>query len=529
MGRAFSDIAFTPQVRTIQTQKGSRAQYAHLDDMADRGDRLGRNEIEFIRRADHFYQATVSETGWPYVQHRGGPAGFLKVIDDKTLGFADFTGNVQYISVGNLKKDDRIAMIFMDYANQRRLKLLGRARTVEIADEPALAESLRDPAYHGRIERAFIIVVEGFDWNCPQHITPRFTEEQIGSLTAPLRSQVQRLKEQLAKAAIAKAPQALGTGELALSISGVRQLTPTVRAYELRHVNGDRLPAFKAGAHLDVPVRLADGTFSTRSYSIASSPACSQLYEIAVLREDHGSGGSRAVHEDFQLGLVVHCSLPTNRFPVDEHAPRLVFIAGGIGITPIRSMLYEANARGQQFELHYAVSSRRDAAFAEQLETEFGERVKVHAADEGVRLNVPALLAAEPQDQQFYVCGPARLIDAVVQSAQALGRDEALIHFERFSKALDPVANQPITVTLAKSRKLVEVSPATSILDAVQAAGVSAPASCRAGNCGMCAVKVTEGSPEHRDDVLSKEQRDNDGLMCICVSRANGKTLTLDL
>lgn len=529
MGRAFSDIAFTPQVREIQTQKGSREQYAHLDQMSERGDRLGRSEIEFIKRADHFYQATVSETGWPYVQHRGGPAGFLKVIDDKTLGFTDFAGNVQYISVGNLKKDDRIALIFMDYANQRRLKLLARARTVEIADEPELIERLRTPGYNGRIERAFIIDVEGFDWNCPQHITPRFTEGQIGTMTAPLRSQVQRLKDQLAKLSAAKPLDALGDGELALKISGVRQITRTVRAYELRAVNGRRLPAFKAGAHLDVPVRLADGSFSTRCYSITSNPLHRNVYEIAVLREEHGKGGSIAAHEDFQLGLVLHCSLPKNNFALDDEASRLVFIAGGIGITPIRSMLYEAFARGQDFELHYAVRSRDEAAFLEQLETDFGTRVKVYAADEGTRLHVPALLSGKPKDQLFYVCGPAGLIDAVVRIAQESGLDEHRIRYERFNKVLDQGANRTIAVTLARSGKVIKVDAESSILDVVESAGIRTPASCRIGNCGMCAVRVLAGSPDHRDDVLSTEQRENDSLMCICVSRANGDALTLDL
>lgn len=204
MGRAFSDITFTATVRDLQEQMGSREQYAGFDQAEDRRDSLGRREIGFIEAADHYYQATVSETGWPYVQHRGGPAGFLKVLDNKTLGFADFRGNVQYITVGNLKKDDRISIILMDYANQKRLKLIGRARTVEIADDPQLIERLRTPGYAGRIERAFIITVEGYDWNCPQHITPRFTEAQIAEMTAPLQAELRRLKEQLARTVASK-------------------------------------------------------------------------------------------------------------------------------------------------------------------------------------------------------------------------------------------------------------------------------------------------------------------------------------
>jgi predicted pyridoxine 5'-phosphate oxidase superfamily flavin-nucleotide-binding protein len=254
MGRAYSDITFTPAVRAMQTAMGSREQYAGFDQATDRQDRLRGREIAFIEQADHFFQATVSETGWPYVQHRGGPAGFLKVLDNKTLGFADFSGNVQYISVGNLKKDDRISLILVDYAEQVRLKLIGRARTVEVRDDPALIERLRSPGYNARIERAFIIDIEGYDWNCPQHITPRFTQAEIAQMTAPLQAQIRRLKEQ-AVLPVPRAPLAeLGAGPLALVVSGVRQLTPDVRAYELRAVGGAPLPPVTAGAHLEVPV-----------------------------------------------------------------------------------------------------------------------------------------------------------------------------------------------------------------------------------------------------------------------------------
>jgi predicted pyridoxine 5'-phosphate oxidase superfamily flavin-nucleotide-binding protein len=201
MGYPYSDIMFTPEVRGIQSVQGSRQQYAFLDETTDRGEQLGQREKAFIGQADHFFQATVSASGWPYVQHRGGPAGFLKVIDDQTLGFADFAGNRQYLSVGNLGTDKRISLILMDYANQRRLKILGHARTVEAADDPDLARSLAVPGYKGRVERAFLIEVKGFDWNCPQHITPRFTQAQVESMTAPLRSQIEGLKQQLDKAA----------------------------------------------------------------------------------------------------------------------------------------------------------------------------------------------------------------------------------------------------------------------------------------------------------------------------------------
>jgi len=189
MSRAFSDIAFTPTVRAVQTRMGSRAAYARLDRTDDARDTLTPEEAAFIEARDGFYQATVSETGWPYVQFRGGPAGFLKALDAKTIGYADFRGNVQYVSVGNLQGDDRVALILMDYANRRRLKILGRARLVQESEDPALIARLALPNYRARVERAVIITVLAYDWNCPQHITPRYTAEEVEAILGhPLHS-----------------------------------------------------------------------------------------------------------------------------------------------------------------------------------------------------------------------------------------------------------------------------------------------------------------------------------------------------
>jgi predicted pyridoxine 5'-phosphate oxidase superfamily flavin-nucleotide-binding protein len=201
MSRAYSDIAFTPTVRAVQTRLGSRSGYEPLDHTDDRRDALGDAEAAFIEARDGFYQATVGETGWPYVQFRGGPAGFLKVLDAKTIGYADFRGNVQYISVGNLNGNDRVSIILMDYANRRRLKILGRVRLVDERDDPALVARLELPHYRARVERAVVITVEAYDWNCPQHITPRFTEQEIAQAVAPLHAEISTLKKALAESA----------------------------------------------------------------------------------------------------------------------------------------------------------------------------------------------------------------------------------------------------------------------------------------------------------------------------------------
>ncbi|MCC7000482.1 MAG: pyridoxamine 5'-phosphate oxidase family protein [Deltaproteobacteria bacterium] len=186
MGR-FHELAFTPAVQALQTKLGSRRAYQRVQDdsgASDGPDRLGPDERAFIATRDSFYLASVGAGGWPYVQHRGGPPGFLRVLDEHTLGFADFRGNRQYISVGNLAGDDRVALIMVDYPHQVRLKLLAHARVTE---DPALLGRLAVPGYDARVERGVILAVEGLDWNCPQHITPRYTLDEARAILAKQR------------------------------------------------------------------------------------------------------------------------------------------------------------------------------------------------------------------------------------------------------------------------------------------------------------------------------------------------------
>jgi len=196
MSHRFAEIAFTPNVKKAQEINGSRRSYARLEQGEVHHDVLGPDEASFIAERDSFYMATVSETGWPYIQHRGGPPGFIRVLDNKTIGFADFRGNRQYVSVGNLETDDRVSMILMDYPNRARLKILGRARLVEL-DEQDTLNRLSLPDYRAVVERGFVITIEAFDWNCPQHITPRFTPAEIETAVAPLRQRVADLEKML--------------------------------------------------------------------------------------------------------------------------------------------------------------------------------------------------------------------------------------------------------------------------------------------------------------------------------------------
>lgn len=193
MGRSFAEIAFTPLVKEQQIKHGSRHLYERVEQGNDAGNRLGPDEQEFIATRDGFYIASVNESGWPYLQYRGGAKGFLHVMDNQTLGFADLRGNKQYISVGNLEHDDRVALFLMDYAAQVRLKILGHAKIHENdADAPDLIAKLRMKGERTPAERAVLIRVEGFDWNCPQHITPRYSEEEL----APLRKRLGDLEQE---------------------------------------------------------------------------------------------------------------------------------------------------------------------------------------------------------------------------------------------------------------------------------------------------------------------------------------------
>ena len=190
-----SDIAFTPTVKDIQERKGSRKSYAGMDARGGWKDVVTEDLKEFLSQQDTLFLGTATAEGCPYIQHRGGAPGFLKVLDDRTLGFADFVGNRQYISMGNLSENPQAFIFLIDFANRRRIKLWGRAEVKE--DDPELLARLSDPGYRGRVERAFVFHLEAWDVNCPQHIKPRFTEEEVGDTVEHLKTRIRELEEKV--------------------------------------------------------------------------------------------------------------------------------------------------------------------------------------------------------------------------------------------------------------------------------------------------------------------------------------------
>ena len=198
MSYGFLDIAITPSVKAVQAKMGADRLWQDFKGHRE-FNQLTDHEVAFISERDSFYMATVSETGWPYIQHRGGPRGFLKLMDDRTLVFADYRGNRQYISTGNLAADNRACLFLMDYAHRARLKIYAHVETLALGDDPALTKLVTDTSYKAKLERIFRLRLESFDWNCPQHITPRFTEQQVAEGVQPLRDRLAQLEAENAE------------------------------------------------------------------------------------------------------------------------------------------------------------------------------------------------------------------------------------------------------------------------------------------------------------------------------------------
>ncbi|MDX3797488.1 PDR/VanB family oxidoreductase [Streptomyces sp. AK04-3B] len=292
-----------------------------------------------------------------------------------------------------------------------------------------------------------------------------------------------------------------------------------VLALTLRHPLGEPLAAWEPGAHVDVVL----GPGLERQYSLCGDPADRSAWRIAVLREPAGRGGSAHVHEEVRQGDKIRVRGPRNHFAL-RPAARYRFIAGGIGITPVLPMLAAAEAAGAEWRLLYGGRTRESMAFTEEL-ARYGERVTVAPQDETGLLDLASVLDELPEDALVYCCGPGPLLDAVEERCPA-----GALHVERFQAKERPAGTEAeFEVELRQSGRTVTVAPDVSVLDAVRAAGVEVLFSCTEGTCGTCETDVLEGVPEHRDSVLTAEEREAGETMMICVSRCRGRKLVLDL
>lgn len=306
----------------------------------------------------------------------------------------------------------------------------------------------------------------------------------------------------------------------ALKLTAKQPLSPRITRFRFEHPAGAELPIFSGGAH--VMVEMQDGEILRRNaYSLISDPLDGSGYEIAVQREDQGRGGSRFLHEQAQPGMVLRIGAPVNLFSLNLAARRHLMIAGGVGITPFLAQIPELARLGAQYELHYAVRSRDELATLPMLP----DSTHFHISDEGSRMDLAALLAAQPLGTHLYVCASDRMIRTVLDTALSLGWPRDALHSEEF---LAPAPGEPFAVHCARSHKTLTVGAHQSLLEALEAAGIDAPWLCRGGACGQCETDVLacDGQIDHHDHWLEPEDRAH--KIMPCVSRFKGALLTID-
>jgi dimethylamine monooxygenase subunit B len=316
--------------------------------------------------------------------------------------------------------------------------------------------------------------------------------------------------------------------DMVVRVSAIDQVADKVKRFHLERVDGQALPVFSGGAHVVVAMR--DGSILRRNtYSLMSSPSDTSTYQLSILRVENSRGGSAFLHEKLKVGDTLTVSQPVNLFPFDQRCRKHILMAGGIGVTPFMAMMDQLVQENRVFELHYAVRSRSHGAYWKELQERYGAtRVKIYVDQEKRFIPVKSILSNQPLGTHLYVCGPEGMISSVLNTARGQGWPEENLHSERF---LAPPPGKRFLAELQKTGKTIDVAPHQSILEAVEAAGVDAPFLCRGGACGQCETNVIscDGVLEHNDHYLEAEEKRSGRKIMICVSRLNGKQITLDL
>ena len=462
------------------------------------GAALNPKQCTWIKQADTLFVASAYPGHGADASHRGGKPGFVQVLDAWRLRIPDYAGNSMFNTLGNFHRSSHAGLAFVDFTRGRLLQLSGRALIRWDLDDPC--------ANTGGTGRFWDFGIE------------RWRESDL-----PLRLEWEFLDYSPFIPATCG-----GDDELRLQIAEIRQETAQVKRFRLRAFDDALLPAFTAGAHLLVSLQPVSGEQIQRHYSILSAAEERTYYDIAVLKEPHSRGGSRYMHESVHTGDQLTVGMPSNAFPMIAAAEHVILIAGGIGITPILSMLRARKSRGQSYELHYSAKRWADLAFRDEIESLADERASFYATREADRrrIDLEALLKSPTEGVHVYVCGPNRLINSVRGVASERGWPRDAVHYESFG-APRMVDDRTIAIRLARSGKRLSVPADRTILDALLDAGHAIPHDCKRGECGLCVTPVLKGEPDHRDVCLDAISRET--AMCVCVSRAQGNALVLDL
>ena len=465
------------------------------------GKELNEAQKELIAGADTFFVASAHPDHGVDTSHRGGHPGFVQILNDRQLRIPDFAGNSMFNTLGNFVSYPYAGLVFIDFECGRLLQLTGRPEILWDLDDP------KEEA--GGTRRYWQFEMSGW-----QECTLPFRLDWELLDYSPF------IPEQRRETRV--------DSTLSLRVERIQRETEHIKSFCLCAADGGLLPEFEAGAHIQVKVQLPDGSDAERHYSLLSDPNNREFYEIGVLAEPGGRGGSLYLHERIKEGDVIESRVPKNEFPMAGSANHSVLIAGGIGITPILSMLHSLATEGRSFEMHYSARTYSELALRDRIGKIAGDSVHFYASRDphGQRLDLGRILSTPRPGVHVYICGPRRMISAVREMAAALGWPSAQIHFESFGA--EPSADdRPIRVHLAKSNMTLTVPAELSILDTLLDAGVDVPHDCKRGECTMCTTRVLNGEPDHRDLCLNPEERVSS--MCVCVSRARGEELQLDL
>lgn len=298
---------------------------------------------------------------------------------------------------------------------------------------------------------------------------------------------------------------------------------PNITSYELRPTNSSELPAFSAGSHIDIT--LPNGM--VRSYSLLNSQSERHRYVIAVQRDRESRGGSKWIHQNFRPGEILSVNEPRNNFKLDETAEKSLFIAGGIGITPILSMIERLETIGSDWQLIFCARTRASAPFLGLLEGNQRVRINFDREPGAEMLDIPAVVQASSVNTHLYCCGPTTMLDAFEQAAKDRSKDT--VHVEYFTAKEPPATEGGFTVVLAKTGREIAIPAGKTILDALKDEGLDLPYSCTEGICGTCETKVLEGVPDHRDRILTDAEKAANKSMMICCSGSKSERLLLDL
>lgn len=306
-------------------------------------------------------------------------------------------------------------------------------------------------------------------------------------------------------------------------VSEIKEETPTIKTFTLIPAYGGFFPPFSGGSH--VVVHMEDNKGGIRNpYSLISSPENRSFYQIAVLKQEASQRGSYFMHKKVKVGTRLEISLPFNSFPMVKQVKKILWMAGGIGITPFLPQREELQAYGIPFELHYCIPNRQNGAFIEELQEELGERLHLHVSNEGTRLDGEKILQDQPLGTHLFLCGPSSMVEEITGFARDLGWPTRHVHFEKFQAGRK---GNPFTAYLSQSGKAIEVPTQSSLLEVLEKTGIQVPNLCRGGACGQCQVSVLGGEVDHRDSFL--QDIDKGSSMLVCVSRARGEQITLDL